>query len=397
MSNLEQILPLDNTKRDRAWKNAREALRGEEVDIEMLRMNIPSKYPQWIILTVVIMSIIVLIAAFIPSAHRLYNAGSNTFCEALIDEDAELQPVVCGVVGVATVALAEAGQIVFFLCLAVLGTTVATVVKVTLEDGTTEEREVERPSLTNYIFWAGVGLSTSVALVGNAHIAQPWTHGTYVFAYLEMAVPPLLVMGIGYALKDLLLHYIERQEALNIEVAKLEMERKNRYLNPESYGNEWNRELSRALRVELRKAGRSKAYKEAIAKLTAEQWRYLIRREIQEMNWVVDVTQETQIEQKQKQVEEVVEQLQAEGQTVTIEEAEQIIEKREEGESWANPDTSEIEVWMNPNGTYSAKSSVTAYVVGEDFPDYETALKRMKRYNYNYKRNQALKRDRNDS
>jgi hypothetical protein len=196
---------------------------------------------------------VLLLAAFTPSAIRLFVIGSETFSAAVPDNLAMIA------VGIATVLTAEIGQVVFSLALATLGTT---------------------PSARRLLY-ASMGIATAIALVGNVQVALPGHHES-PFAWLEAIAPPLLVLSTAYVLKEQLLESIEMrhanerafQEATNIWQATA--------VDPESYPG-WMQFYANALRDAIRKANNRR--KDALASLNTGDWRMLVYRELQADNW----------------------------------------------------------------------------------------------------------------
>jgi uncharacterized membrane protein YuzA (DUF378 family) len=107
-----------------------------------------TRYPPMVTKLITGLCIALLLAAFTPSAIRLYVIGSTTFGAAVPYELAMVA------VGVATVLTAEVGQVVFSLALATLGTT-------------TNARR---------LLYASMGIATAIALVGNVQVALPDLH-----------------------------------------------------------------------------------------------------------------------------------------------------------------------------------------------------------------------------
>ena len=132
-----------------------------------------SKYPPSVTRLISLLCIILLLAAFTPSAIRLYVIGSQTFGQA-VDNSAAMTAV-----GLATVLSAEIGQVVFSLALATLGTS---------------------PS-SRRLLHLSMALATTLALVGNVQTALP-RHTQSPFAWLEALTPPLLVLSTAYVLKE---------------------------------------------------------------------------------------------------------------------------------------------------------------------------------------------------
>jgi hypothetical protein len=393
-----KIRSLYDAERDAAWEKARDRVTGKEVNADMLKSASPSKYPVWIISLVVGLCFVLLIAGFFPSAYRLHQAGQDTFCEA-VNATTGTDPR-CGVVGAATIIMAETGQIVFFLALAVLGKTYT---RVNAETG--ESREV--PSLTNRVFWAGVWLATTIALVGNAHVAKPWDHGGHLFAYLETFGPPLLVMGIGYALKELLLYSIEQRHAFRTAFQKAEEERLVRYNNPEATGDEWLKAFSLALRDALRKA--NARHKDAMAELTPDEWRFLIKQEMNAADYIVNPAELTSVEVEAEKKRQAAERRQAEiremAKVVPPSELTEVVKAEVISASQSNghvkvvtpkrvePDNPNEEVWLNDEtaGTWTARSAASGYVLGTDFQSSEEATRRLRDYHYRRARNERIK------
>ena len=381
--NVAKMRALFEPERDKAWKTARDRAAGDEIDASTFKVTVPGKYPPWLIAASLILCIIVLVAAFQVSAYKLYQAGAETFCDAVGRADGISNPTLdelmandyrCPVVGTTMVIMAETGQIVFFIALAVLAT-----------------NETARK-----IFWSGVGLSTLIALIGNAHVSSPWNHGGFAFAYLQTFGPPLLVMAIGYVLKETALFFIEnRRERLS----KLEMAitaRQAIYDKPASHPD-WYRIYSQALRDAIKKANSRE--KIAIRELTSDEWAWLVRREWQNEQWMADPATLSNIEldkQVQAQEEEARKQAeQAKIEQAKIEQAqaqEQEIRKVEPPRDLADA-PGQVEVWLNnpETGTWSARSAITGYLIGTDFPSEDVAVRRVKTYNYHRQRRDSAK------
>jgi hypothetical protein len=113
------IRPLTQEQRQAARKAAHDAaIRaiGTKPTREQFTSTTISKYPPAITRLISGLCLVLLLAAFTPSAIRLYVIGSQTFGQAVTSN------VAMTAVGVATVLSAEVGQVVFSLALATLGT-----------------------------------------------------------------------------------------------------------------------------------------------------------------------------------------------------------------------------------------------------------------------------------
>ena len=166
---LNQIKPLTQEQRQNAHDAAQQAVMravGDRPQREHFDRHTASRYPQSVSRLINGLCIVLLLAAFTPSAIRLFVIGSETFGAAVPS------PVAKVAVGIATVLTAEIGQVVFSLALATLGTT---------------------PSACRLLY-ASMGIATAIALVGNVQVALPG-HMHSPFTWLEAIAPPLLVLS----------------------------------------------------------------------------------------------------------------------------------------------------------------------------------------------------------
>jgi hypothetical protein len=199
-----------------------------------------SKYPPSVTRLISLLCIILLLAAFTPSAIRLYVIGSQTFGQAVGNS------VAMTAVGLATVLSAEVGQVVFSLALATLGTS----------------RSSRR------LLYASMGIATIVALVGNIQTALPG-HADSPFAWLESIAPPLLVLSTAYVLKEQVLETIEQRHADERAFQADLNEWQTTTAIPEEYPT-WMQLYANALQDALRKANARR--KEALSQMTVEDW-----------------------------------------------------------------------------------------------------------------------------
>jgi len=174
VTNLSQIKPLTQEERQIARAAAEDVVMrdiGERPQRDHYNHHATHRYPQSVTKLITGFCIALLLAAFTPSAIRLYVIGSSTFGATVPYELAKIA------VGIATVLTAEVGQVVFSLALATLGTT---------------------PNARRLLY-ASMGIATAIALVGNVQVALPG-HTTSPFAWLEAIAPPLLVLSTAYVL-----------------------------------------------------------------------------------------------------------------------------------------------------------------------------------------------------
>lgn len=221
-----------------------------------------SQYPGWVSLLIMVLCILALVAAFVPSAIRLYQIGSQTFGYSISHSTSK------SAVGISTVILAETAVVLFSLALAVI-----------------------QPSRSSRrLLFGSMTIASAIALVGNAQIALPG-HWRNPFAYLEALAPPVLVLSVSWVLKEQLLHAVGRRHAneqayqtalADWSAATSEPERSPRW--PGSYANALRQVLMDA---NGRGAGAMRR-RELMAALTAEDWRGLVYLEMQADEWYHD-------------------------------------------------------------------------------------------------------------
>jgi len=256
ISPLAQIKPLTQEERQLARNAAKEAIMrdiGERPQRDHYNHHAANRYPPTVTKLISGLCIVLLLAAFTPSAIRLYVIGSSTFGAAVPYELAMVA------VGIATVLTAEIGQVVFSLALATLGTT---------------------PNARRLLY-ASMGIATAIALVGNVQVALPG-HMESPFAWLEAIAPPLLVLSTAYVLKEQMLEAIELRHANERAYQEAVNDWQRATINPEAH-TRWMQFYANAIRDALRK-GNSRR-REAIEALTNGDWRALVYRELQADNW----------------------------------------------------------------------------------------------------------------
>ena len=259
----EDIQPLTQQQRLEARKKAIEvieALAGEKPERELFKNAAISKYPHWITALVTVLSIIVLLTAFLLSAMRLYHIGYATFYETLAHD------LMSTVAGFAIVLLSEAAAVLFTIALSVIGQT------------QTQKR----------ILLASIAGTAALALSGNYYVALH-EHELTIFNVLEAMLPPLLTLSTAYVLKELLLRVIEQRHADQLAYEQALSDWQRSTANPDQHPH-----FVQAYANELRDAlikvnGRRKVAKEAIEQLSKAAWRVLVKRELQTEEWFVAV------------------------------------------------------------------------------------------------------------
>jgi len=253
---IAQIKPLTQEERQFARSAAQEAVQreiGDRPNRDYFNHHAARRYPPGVTKLINVLCIVLLLAAFTPSAIRLYVIGSETFGAAVSFELAMVA------VGIATVLTAEIGQVVFSLALATLGTSKG----------------------ARRLLYTSMGIATAIALVGNVQVALPG-HIESPFAWLEAIAPPLLVLSTAYVLKEQMLESIEMRHANERAYQEAVNDWQRSAINPEAHPR-WMQFYANAIRDALRK-GNSRR-REAVEALTNGDWRALVYRELQADNW----------------------------------------------------------------------------------------------------------------
>ena len=226
---------------------------GDRPNRDYFNHHAARRYPPGVTKLINALCIVLLLAAFTPSAIRLYVIGSETFGAVVSFELAMVA------VGIATVLTAEIGQVVFSLALATLGTSKG----------------------ARRLLYSSMGIATAIALVGNVQVALPG-HIESPFAWLEAIAPPLLVLSTAYVLKEQMLESIEMRHANERAYQEAINEWQRSAINPEAHPR-WMQFYANAIRDALQK-GNSRR-REAVEALTNGDWRALVYRELQADNW----------------------------------------------------------------------------------------------------------------
>ena len=250
------IRPLTQEQRQTAYRAAQEAVVravGPKPAREHFTHTAISKYPPAITRLISGLCLVLLLAAFTPSAIRLYVIGSQTFGQAVSNHAAKMA------VGLATVLSAEIGQVVFSLALATLGTSQA----------------------SKRLLYASMTLSTMVSLTGNVQLSLPG-HAQSPFAWLEAMVPPLLVLATSFILKEQLLGAIETRHANERAFQTALADWRVATTHPEQQMH-WQQYYANALRDALRKANHRRT--ETLSQMTQADWCTAVSREMKAELW----------------------------------------------------------------------------------------------------------------
>jgi hypothetical protein len=257
------LRPLTQEQRQSARKVARDAVFraiGPKPTCEHFNYATISKYPPSVMRLIFFLCLVLLLAAFTPSAIRLYVIGSQTFGQAVSSS------VAMTAVGFATVLSAEIGQIVFSLALATLGTS----------------RSAQRLLIISMM------LATIISLVGNVQLALPG-HENSPFAWLEALAPPIIVLATVYVIKERILEAIEVRHANERAYQAALDDWRMAISTPETHPA-WLQFHANALQDALRKA--NVRWKEILDQMTIADWRTAVGREMRADRWYQDVEQD---------------------------------------------------------------------------------------------------------
>lgn len=267
MNELSSILSLDDTARLEASEHAKAyilRLIGNAPSKEQFEQATIQPYPTWLIRVVALLSLVALIASFTLSAMALFEMASKTYSTPYS------QNLV--IAGIAVIILAELSQVLFSIAVAVLPSSKA----------------------TKGILYTGMAISTAIALVGNVQHGLANTNmWLNPFAWLLAIAPPLLVLGIGYTLKEQLLGVVaQRHTAQRLHAEAIEQWR-DLTAFPERHV-QYKQALANALRkalVSLNSKGTGATQrKELMQSFDGTVWKMLVNRELAQDTWYQDAT-----------------------------------------------------------------------------------------------------------
>lgn len=226
------------------------------------RENHIGKYPAVVVNTVLILCGVALLAAFYPSAMRLYEAGKESFYHAIPDQDK------ARAAGVSLIVMAELTLLICNLALAVI------------------------PSTPTYRFALNLGsvISTAIALVGNIQIGL-WNQTESPIAWFETIAPPLLVVILSFVLKGVLLTRISEshqwQTAFKQALDRWQSDVRSAEQSPR-FKQAYAAEL-KAVYMAINSEGRGRAERlQYLQSLTSQEWSALVKAAFAEDVWYDD-------------------------------------------------------------------------------------------------------------
>jgi len=249
---------------------------GKEPERDTFENEHVPRYPPLMNKILLFLMAIPLFLSFLVSAFRLYDVGYNTYFHSIQDQ---FQATIAGIT---IVLVAEIGMILFSIFPTVFPEKdreqdYGTGVIADLRKGIAN---LPRPNP----YSAYVLLCLIVTLVGNIHVAEPQAlasvNGNY-FGYIEAVVPTLVVIGIAWGLKRMILHYLaERQRVTKLYKEAL-AEWKAVTNHPEQSA-EYDLQLRKGILKKVKeKNARTKERKELLAALQPMHEQWLLWRELQ--------------------------------------------------------------------------------------------------------------------
>lgn len=284
---IERVNALTIEQREAALNHARLRIAGDEPTfreptLQDFVSRTTNRFPPVVTRTITLLSMFMLIVAFLPSAMRLHEIGRMMFSKVITDVNSVYVAALC------IVLMAEVGVVIFSLAAA------------------TNAENVQQRRMLNVGSW----VSVAIALAGNGEMVKPWQEAS-VFVWLETFAPPMLVLITAQILKSQMLHSIEARHAAQqaYTTAHAQWIRDTNearaawqaaYTEAQNDAR-WARMAANALRDAIRKANaRSTA---VLRELSDEEWRVLVIRELSAENWferaeqiVIEREQQAQLE-----------------------------------------------------------------------------------------------------
>jgi hypothetical protein len=251
---LARINALTEEQRSAAFDAARERIAGRKPHVDDYAAHTSARFPRWVTRTIYALCVVMLAAAFLPSAIRLHEVGRSTFAETIAHSMSVYVAALC------VVLMAETGQIIFSLASATINA---------------------RWQRIGFI--AGALICTCIALSGNA-VAVGMHATENAFAVLETFAPPVLVLLTAQILKSQMLHAIEAKHAARVAYTQALNAWKAVHENAH-LGDSWQRVSANALKDALRSA--NKRSTAVLRELTDTDWRELVLREWNADAWYV--------------------------------------------------------------------------------------------------------------
>lgn len=276
---LEKVQPLTQGQRIEAREKARTATInsvGNAPKRKDFNTNDYGKFPREVRYSIMFLITLILAAAFILSAMRLYHVGNTEFLKTIADHNSAIAA------GVFIILLAEASTIMFTIAINVIGDT----------------------WLSKGIMFGLAVLATMIALSGNYYVALYHQEANF-FSWLEALSPPIITIGTSFVLERFVFGMIEQrhkdqieyEKALKVYIEKTGTPETHDFF-PQAYANALFDML-----ISVNKDGRrkhdGKYFRDVLAQLSSTNKVALVQREIEADSWY-RVAKEERQEEKPK-------------------------------------------------------------------------------------------------
>jgi len=230
---------------------------GGEPQWQQYKRAVVQEFPGWLQLIVAGLATLALAAAFYISAMNLNTIG--------IDTVSKTHDKGVATAGIAVVLLAESAQVIFSLALAVIA----------------------KSRSSRGILFSGMAAATAIALTGNIQLASPDT----AFDWLLAILPPMIVLGVAYILKEQILNTVRTRHANRLAFQDAQDKWDQTHQHPEEHPG-WRVAYATALKEQLMKVngrGRGRAEREqAMSQMGRSEWSTLVHQELTNDQWYID-------------------------------------------------------------------------------------------------------------
>lgn len=206
---ISKVTPLTQTQRIEARHTARKAVIsriGKEPKREDYSRPAFDKYPAWVTFLIGFLIVLVMFAAFIVSAMRLFHIGSMEFFNTIEDKNSAT------IAGAMIIILSEASAILFTIAVNVIG----------------ESRVSKAVMIVSAI------IATCIALSGNYYVALYQRHTT-VFSWFDTFAPPLVTLSAAFVLERFIFRVIEQRQKDRLDFENDLRTHREKTSNPEDY------------------------------------------------------------------------------------------------------------------------------------------------------------------
>lgn len=255
-SRIARVNALTQEQRDAVYHAAKLRIAGRQPLLEDFSHHGTAQYSTATRVTIIVLTVLMLIASFLPSAMRIHEAGRIAFQTGINHETSLYLAAIC------VVLMAESGQIIFSLASSLM-----------------------KGVWYQLAFVVGAVICTAIALTGNHEIA----HGSIAegqtqsaFAFLETYAPPILTLITAQVLKSQFLAADKRKTEQGAAFASALADWMQRVENAEQ-DHTWARTLAILLWDEIRNA--NKRSPALLREIADDERKHLVIRERKAQEW----------------------------------------------------------------------------------------------------------------